>query len=164
MNVLINHCWCSDSIWGGQYNCRVIVTIDMIPEGKSYHDDHEPDWLNLIEDDIEFDSKKPFRTGRYETCRLKPEVMQWLNDNIKDVGPEESDYNKHSKKGWAVGSDEYNSNSGISFSLFFQRRNDAMKFIKHWSSHKNPVSYLNYFKDIRRELDPTTGKMKRVPR
>ena len=158
MHILINHCFCSDSNWGGVYDCRVILSIDMVQKGKTYHDPHEPDWINLIDDDIEFESKKPFRVGHYDTQRLKPEVIQWLTENIKDRD------NKKHKQGWAVGTDEYNSDSGVSFSIFFERQRDAMNFIKRWSSHKKPVHYLNYFKDIRRELDPTTGRLKRVPR
>jgi len=123
MNVLINHCWCSDSNWGGQYNCRVIVSIDMVPIGKSYYDDHEPDWLNLI-DEVELDGETALRLREYDTQRLKPEVMQWLTDNIKDRIHERDGH----KQGWAVGTDEYNCKSGVSFSLFFERQTDAMKF------------------------------------
>ena len=150
MNVLINHCWCSDSNWGGHYNCRVIVSIDRVPVGKTYYDAPEPDWLNLLE-------LHTLANGR-EVRRLKPEVIQWLQDNIKDRQDDEQ------KKAWCVGTDKYNADMAISFTLFFERPSDALKFIKRWSSHKHPVDYLNYFQDIRRELDFVTGRMKRVPR
>jgi len=150
MNVLINHCWCSDSNWGGQYNCRVIVSIDRIPDGKTYYDAPEPDWLNILE-------KHTFDYGD-DVRRLRPEVIQWLNDNVKDRESDEQ------KQGWCVGTDEYNSNNVISFAIFFERPSDALKFVKRWSSHKKPVHYLNYFQDIRRELDFATGRLKRVPR
>ncbi len=151
MNVLINHCWCSDSNWGGHYNCRVIVSIDRVPKGKTYYDPPEPDWLNLLEE-------HPFGYGR-NVRRLKPDVIQWLQENIKDRQCE----GEH-KQGWCVGTDKYTDNNAISFSVFFERPSDALKFIKRWSSHKHPVHYLNYFQDIRRELDFATGRLKRTPR
>ena len=42
MNVLLNHIWCQDSIWGGEYDCRCAVSIHMVQAGKSYHDPHDP--------------------------------------------------------------------------------------------------------------------------
>jgi hypothetical protein len=159
MNVLINHCWCSDSIWGGVFNCRVIVSIDRVPEGKTYYDVPEPDWTNLLTKHS-LDPDEAILFGHYDTYRLKPEVTRWLNENVKDrVEPCEGCI-----KSWAVGTDKYNSNSGVSFTLFFDRQPDAMKFIKHWSSHMNAVNYLNYFKDIRRKLNVKTGRLVRVPR
>ena len=142
MNLLINHCWCSDSIWGGCYDCQVIVSIYRISENKTYYDPPDKDW-DIIEEDKESD-----------ILRLKPEVMEWLNTNIPDRK------HKESPKGWAVGTDKYNSNSGISFNIFFHRQKDAMAFIKRWSNYKKPVNYLNYFKDIRKKLDQNTGKLK----
>lgn len=155
MNVLINHCWCSDSNWGGHYNCRVIVSIDMVPKGKTYYDPHEPDWLNLLE---KHDLVWEKFGDAHRTYRLRPEIIQWLQDSIKDRQDDKQ------KKAWCVGTDKYNANMAISFPIFFERPSDALKFIKRWSSHKHPVHYLNYFQDIRRELDFATGRMKRVPR
>ena len=156
MNVLINHCWCSDSIWGGCYDCRVIVSIDRIPEGKTYYEALKIpnlDWTNLLEE-----HKFEWKDGAGDTRRLKPEVIQWLTDNIKDRDDDEH------KQGWCVGTDKYNSNHRISFSIFFERPSDALKFIKRWSIYKKPVDYLNYFQDIRRKLDLTTNRLKRVTR
>lgn len=158
MNVLINHCWCSDSNWGGQYNCRVIVSFERFASIEDIHKrKNTPDWDKLIEE-CPYDNGEEIPFRKYETRRLKPEVIRWLNDNIKEY-----DCDEH-KQGWAVGSDKYNSNDCLGFAVFFQRATDARKFIKHWSSHKNPVDYLNYFRDLRWKLDPTTGKMKRAPR
>jgi len=161
MNILINHCWCSDSIWGGTYDCRCIVTLNRVPEGKTYYDPPDPDWA-LVETHPHPPGKGSFRD---ETLRLRADVRAWLDANVKDRKltkwfKKEGD----TVKGWAVGSDKYNSTSGISFSFFFERQMDGMRFIKRWSHHKNPVSYLQYFKDIRKELDPATGKLKKVPR
>ncbi len=156
MSLLQNHCWCSDSNWGGHYNCRVILTIDYVQDGKGYHDGPTKDWENLIIDDIPYEN--PERLGRFETCRLKPEVMEWLKANVKDVEGEDH------KQGWCVGTDKYNSNSGISFSIFFQRVSDAKKFAKQWSSYKNLFTYLNYFEDKRYGLNLKTGRLTRIPR
>lgn len=159
MNVLINHCWCSDSIWGGHYDCSVIVTLNMVQEGKNYHDEHDPDWTALL-DEVPFKSKKePFR---FDTRRLKPEVAAWLEANVKDR--KVCSYTDGGVKAWAVGTDAYNAANTISFSLFFERRRDAMAFIKRWSAHKQPIHYLNYFTDVRKELDPATGTLKRAKR
>lgn len=162
MNILINHCWCSDSNWGGLYSCRVIVSLNRVPEGKTYYDPPCPDWA-LVEEHPYTPPESPddpFR--RRDTLRLRPDVVKWLNRNVKDR--KVPSYVEGGPKGWAVGTDTYNSHSGISFSIFFERQRDGMAFIKRWSVYKNPVSYLQYFKDIRKELDPTTGRLKRVAR
>lgn len=157
MGVLLNHCWCSDSNWGGHYNCRVILTIDYVQDGKGYHDGPTADWKNLIEGNIPYSN--PDRLGRFATTRLKPEVIEWLKANVKDVKTTEPH-----KQGWCVGTDKYNSNSGISFSIFFQRVTDARAFAKRWSSFKNFYDYLNYFDDKRWKLNLTTGRLNRVAR
>ena len=94
-SILINHCWCSDSIWGGKYNCRVIARLDRIPVNKSYYDTPNEDWTNLLVFDETY-------------LQLKPEVHQWLEQNIP-------------VKGWAIGTDKYNSIDELSFSFFFQK-------------------------------------------
>jgi len=153
MDILINHCWCSDSIWGGEYDCKTIVTLHRVPEGKTYYDPPSPDWALITEH--EFSGAVFPSMG--ETLRVRPDVIEWLNANVKDR--KIPSYIKGGTKGWAVGTDKYNSVSGISFSFFFERQRDGMAFIKHWSVHKNPVSYLQYFKDIRKELDFKTCKL-----
>lgn len=164
MNVLINHCFCIDSHWGGKepYWCRSIVSIDRVPEGKDYYDPPCPDWALIEEHPYASKEKEPF--GRHETLRLRSDAMDWLTASIKDRELTKWQVAEgYSVKGWDVGTDAYNSNSGISFSVFFARPADAMRFVKHWSVYKNPISFLNYFKDIRMELNPKTGKMKRIP-
>jgi hypothetical protein len=116
----------------------------MVDEGKTYYDPHSIDWINLVDnDDTKWDN----------VPTLKPEVMQWLADNTPNVDGE---------KGWCVGNDEYRKADSISLCVFFKKRNDAMKFIKRWSIHKNPVNYLNYFKDVRRKLNFKTGRLSLV--
>jgi len=158
MNMLINHCWCADSNWGGIYDCTTIVSIDRVPKGKKYHEGVTDDWKNLIDGRILSD-EDTLRLHAYETKFLKPEVMEWLKENIKDRNRTEGHH-----QGWAVGTDDYNVNSRISFPVFFDRPWSALKFIKKWSSYKKPIDYLNYFQDVRREYDFSTGRMKRVPR
>lgn len=159
MDVLINHITCFKSHWDGKiFHCRHLVTINRVQAGMTYNDEHEPDWLNMIDKvPTERTLAQPGRA--WNTYRLKPAVMAWLTANVPDVPPGDDE-----TKGWCVGNDEYNENSGISFAVFFKRRKDAMAFIKHWSRHHNPVDYLNYFKDIRTKLNPVTGRMTRAPR
>jgi hypothetical protein len=135
----------------------------MIKDGMRYHDKNsrDPDWLNLLTHDDKYQYKDEIGFPRFGTRRLKPEVIKWLNDNVKDIS---DSCNENTTKAWAVGNDEYNATDSLSFSLFFQRQTDAMKFIKHWSHYKNPVDYLNYFKDIRRKLNFETGRLQRAKR
>lgn len=159
MNVLINHCWCSDSNWGGNYDCSVIVGIYRIPRGETYDGTPSNDWIKLVEQT---------KDGRGEiTIRLKRKVLEWLELNVRDRNhkPWSSFRTELSlKKGWSVGTDEYNGKDILSLSIFFERRKDAMNFIKYWSEYKKPLSYLNYFKDIRKEFDFKTKTLRRVPR
>ena len=164
MYVLINHCWCRDCNWGGQYDCRVIVSIDRIAEGKTYYDPPMDDWTNLIEKH-EYEWKDEVGFLHHDTNRLKPEIMQWLTDNIKDRKLLKWEMKRgENPKGWAVGTDLYNARDQLSFSVFFERTGDALKFIKRWSVYKKPVDYLNYFRDVRKKLDPKTNTLRRVPR
>lgn len=148
--MLVNHCWCSNSIWGRIYECDVIVTLNRVPNGKTYYDPPCPDW-KLIEE-CEVNQDAPHHLF-HDTLRPRADVIEWLNANINDCK------NKKDSKGWAIGTDEYNSRSSISFSFFFQKQRDAMNFIKHWSVYKNPIEYCQYFKDIRKKLDLETGKL-----
>lgn len=135
MDYLKNHCRCSSSHWDGlHYACNVIVSLNCYEEG------YKEDWANLTEK-VE-GTDRPFTT-------LKPEVLQWLNDNVADT---------KTGKGWCIGSEEYLKTDSSSFQVFFQYRRDAMKFIKVWSKWKKPINYCQYFTDIRKRLDLTTGK------
>lgn len=166
MNYLRNHCWCRDSNWGGMYDCQIIVGL------SSYEEGYEEDWSNLMTSKRHFSQSEHERLSELfgnrntvseddikemsvkEINVLKPEVMEWLEDNVKDF---------QGDKGWCVGSDEYVANdSSISYSVFFQRRKDAMKFIKTWSKWKKPIHYCQYFTDVRKKLDLETGKYKEV--
>lgn len=173
MDYFKNHCWCSDSNWGGRYDCQIIVSL------YSYKEGYKQDWKNVTT------TKKYFDEGEYDSFReriqthlkeegkphsdvvvdaklsgieigwsdinvLKSEVLDWLEENVKDF---------KGGKGWCVGSDTYQSRGDCSsLSVFFQRKYDALAFIRRWSEHKKPIDYFQYFTDVRKTLNLETGK------
>lgn len=148
MNYLRNHCWCSDSNWGGNFDCQIIVSLNHYES-----DAYKEDWNNLMYKKtgiatLEF-GKHAGMEYETEYYSLKPEVIQWLVENIPDF---------QKGKGWCIGSEKYMMTDSGSASVFFQRRRDAMKFIKTWSKWKRPLFYCQYFTDIRKQLDLSTGK------
>lgn len=145
MDYFKNHCWCSDSNWGGNYDCTIIVSL------KSYQENYKDDWDTLMVEQSFKDSSDLFPEIEIDKTYsiLKSEVLLWLEENIPDF---------KGNKGWCIGSQKYLYTDGGSFSIFFQRRRDAMKFIKTWSKWKKPLFYCQYFTDIRKQLDLTTGK------
>ena len=162
MEYFTNHCWCSDSIWGGVYDCRYILTIDK---------EVDPEFDELIEE-TKFFSQEEFdmlediykNAEQYKdlivskdmcmrnTFRLNEEVKTWLHFNVEDR--KGYDINK----GWAIGSDEYNrvAYPQGTFSIFFHRKKDLMNFVRYYSKYKKPTKYVDYFKDERKTLDITT--------
>jgi hypothetical protein len=118
----------------------VIARLDRIPVNKSYYDTPNEDWTNLLVFDETY-------------LQLKPEVHQWLEQNIPD---------RNKVKGWTIGTDKYNSNDTLSFSFFFQSAHDAERFIKKWSSIGKPAEKLNYFKDKRYKYNPKTKTLQRI--
>ena len=146
-------CFCNDSIWGDIYPCNHMVVIEQFTEDLK----NEPDWKRLIDSKFYFDErtykliKKHYKDNNKEpdekyfklfsekeTFQLKKEVMNWLKENIKDS-------NKGKKKGWCVGTDQYYAESSY-FSIFFDKKADAIKFIEEWSIHRKPKSSFDYFK------------------
>lgn len=165
MDYLKNHCWCSSSNWDGEhYDCQIIVSLDATTKGYS------DDWNAVLEDKGIFSLedyaywKKLYegeginvseeKLKRFSTKKVKypkQEVLVWLNENVRDVSG--------GVKGWCIGSDEYIYNgSSCSFSFFFQRRRDAMNFIRVWSKWKKPICYTQYFTDVRKVLNLETLK------
>lgn len=169
MHVHINHMYCRESNWGGaSYDSSYMVSIrkHLTYDPKATI---EADWRLLksfkIFDKERFDfhmslKNKPFDEAFLRkicvntSYRLKPEVFKWLTDNVLD--------DSKGGKGFCVGSNKYNSNVSDEFSIFFYRRGDALKFIKRWSSYKKPVTYFDYFKMIRKQLDLKTLKLQAV--
>lgn len=99
---------------------------------------------NITEEElnIELKAEKDFYTESIYI--LKKEVVDWLNENIKDENEE---------KCWCVGNDEYIINDYNKITIFFKREFDALKFIRTWSIFKEPVFYFDYFSDDRRNMD-----------
>ena len=173
MHLHINHVFCLDSIWGGMYDCRYLVDFKKVLAGNSYYDEPNPDWTNLVERKPFFDEKEyeQFRNNpklkhidkevhktmcQKQTVVLKPEVLAWLKENIKERK------DKGSPQGWCIGTDAYNSINSLSLSIFFHRKRDALAFIKKWSIHSKPTTYFDYFKNVRKELNLKTKKLELV--
>lgn len=86
---------------------------------------------------------------------LTPEVIAWLNENVKDqpiYKKEDDDEVSRSPladtKGWAIGNDAYNARQAFGeVSIFFARQVDALKFIRKFSVFKMPTFYFDYFLD-----------------
>ena len=178
MNYLKNHITCHEDINGEIYNCKYLITIeefldeefvvDKINKDKDFIKDM--DWYNNIIEK-EFFNKQRFEfikelrknQGKNEidkvseyndvTYILKPEIIKWLNENIKNGK------DKDKTKGWNIGSDLYNSKNSCSFNIFFYRYIDAMKFVKEFSVYKKPLNYLNYFDDIRKQYNIKSKKL-----
>lgn len=157
MDYLRNHCWCSDSNWGSNYNCQIIVSLN------SYDDGYKEDWDNLIDCKAEFITETPFPeepSFNYQksVINLKPHVLDWLESNVPDLSKDI--FGNDTLKAWCIGSIQYRSNNSSGYSVFFQRRKDAMAFIKMFSQHKKPIYYTQYFTDVRKVLDLSTMKYK----
>lgn len=162
MHVHMNHMFCTDSNWGGDFWTRYLVSLDTLRLVE------QEDCKNLLIEKEAFDEErwafdeKFFKERGYTAEQLeehkkfcikkfkvfKPEVLQWLEANVKDNAQ-----NKEQPKGWCVGSDAYQMRDGHSVSIWFYRRKDAMNFIRTFSVHKKPTTYFDYFKEIRKELN-----------
>lgn len=160
MNYLQNHIWCSDSNWGGQYDCRHLVSL------TSYEEHDKEDYDNIIDPKAEVyvDQEELYRFVGFtdeqankfctrDVANLKPEVISWLELNVKDR-PEDNGITK----GWVVYSKKHRAADSIKFSIFFHRKSDAMLFIRKFSKWEKPVSYIQYFTDVRKVLDLETNR------
>lgn len=165
MNYLQNHIWCSDSNWGGRYDCRHLVSIHRYTEDKD-------DWLELINEQAEefrdlsavtaFNSMVSKGYVREEhrdmfimkkVANFEPFVLNWLRANVADRD------NPEQPQGWCIGSTRYRAaDSHTSQTVFFHRKSDAMAFIKKFSKYKKPTNYCQYFTDVRKKLNLETLK------
>jgi hypothetical protein len=166
MHHHINHCWCSES----NHDDDSFYARNMVDINKLEQD--EDDWDTLIETtrvlsqeqlminrrliekypDV-YNEKQLNESSAYVDCpSLKPEVVEWLNENIKP--------SKDGSPGWAMGNEQYRIKQGYSLVLWFTRHPDARKFIKRWSSFGKATSYFDYFKSpvINLVLDTETMK------
>lgn len=168
MYYLNNYVWCSKSNWDSQhYDCRHL--LDIKHGTNDFNALVSPDEeMFLHQEDYDFRIKLLHERGRYSDDAekvirelsqryanvLKPHVIEWLNSNVKDVTKTTNSTNK----GWCMGDIEYRSSDGLDFTLFFYRRSDLMVFCKEFSEHKKPTDINLYFDDIRKKLNPKTGK------
>lgn len=129
--------YCTESNWTGEYfDVRNLVSID------------KENAKNLI---IKIPTEPTPENGFSCSFRkLKPEVFDWLLNNVKDEKP--------GLKGWCCGSDNYNLGYG-EFSLFFYRRRDALNFIRTWSIYKKPTETYNQYTYVKKVLDKKTNKL-----
>lgn len=86
--------------------------------------------------------------------RLRQDVTQWLHDNVP------LSRNKEQYFAWCVGNDDYNLSDRTSFSIWFERKRDAMRFIQTWSKHKKPLEYYDGFNSRKHVLQD--GKLVEV--
>jgi len=160
MDYLKNHCWCHNSNWDGKgYDCNIIVGLN------NYEDHNKEDFLAITTKVSGFNQNTYDMFGKLwadrgisedeireqfqsEYSTLKPEVIEWLAENIDD--------GKGGDKMWCIGDEEYLMTDSGGINIFFQRRKDAMAFIKRWSKWKKPVHYTQYFTDVRKKLNLTT--------
>jgi len=93
------------------------------------------------------------RISNQDTVTLKPEVIDWLNENIQDKIDTDENTPVNERKGWCIGNDEYNSHKSYEINVLFARQKDALKFIDKWSIYKKPTFYFDYFNEDRREMN-----------
>ena len=184
MRYFTNHSWCSESCWDNKcFNSEVIVSIkefidtDRISCYKNKL--QNPDWNNLIEikkdcfdekaynnhlnfvetykknykdEEITFSLTKSdfIKENRY----LKQEVIDWLNENIKNKLGSNKNTPLEDKKGWAIGNDAYRLTDHSQLNIFFDRQIDALKFIRKFSIFKEPTNYFDYFEDTCADMEP----------
>lgn len=173
--------FCTSPCWGKKntaYWCRYLVSVERTREKKHPYTKDE-DWVNLTEKFTFFDEEEYNRRKEWDkehprsfelteeqerllctkdAYRLKPEVLKWLNENIKER--KDPDY----PQGWCVGDEAYLARDIMNTNIFFHRKADALAFIKHWSRFKKPTTYFNYFANpiIRKELNLETNKLEYV--
>jgi hypothetical protein len=184
MTYNTNHSGCSTSNWNNEsFHGEVIVSVSEFISTDSILDTiPDPDFNSISqlikfvdatdiqervllhkelaeEKNIEFDEVKfltEMRTITKESLTLKANIIDWLNENVKDriVHDENTDSPLADKKGWAIGNDKFNSYKTYSINIFFARQVDALKFIRKFSIFQVPTFYFDYFHSDRRELTP----------
>lgn len=165
MDYLQNHIFISECNWGGDYLCRHLVSIDTRDEFSigiggdldriatrvTYpaSDEVIKRYSELYDGELNDAIIESLGERGYE---LRPHVVDWLNNNIKSRKCDPTH-----PQGWAT----HECNRFNSIALGFHRRNDAMKFIREFSSLGKPVYRTQYFKDHFDVYDPDTKKYKR---
>jgi len=161
MRLLKNHCWCGKSNWDGEhYDCQYILSIDeedgddiLVYEKTNKLDDHWKYVEEMLRKDYPEDKLKDIdklkQTYYMSAYNLKPEVIQWLEDNIEDT---------KKGKGWCIGNEDYRINDGGSFPIFFQRKGDVYKFVRKWAKRGKLLVDFNYFTDTKKTWCQEQGK------
>jgi hypothetical protein len=161
MHVHINHMFCTNSNWGGDFWTRYMVSLDtlkkvdqtdcqnLLMEKEAFDEDRWQSMQGFFAEQgyspERIEQHKAFYNKKYKV--LKPEVLEWLANNVPNV--------KDAKQpqGWCVGSDTYQMSGSTDVAIWFARRKDALNFIRTFSVHKKPTTYFDYFKEIRKELN-----------
>lgn len=87
--------------------------------------------------------ERQIRVATKDVMTLKPEVIQWLEENVADRPKSHDEYDE-CPKGWCIGSESYRAgDSGHEISLWFHRKKDVNKFIKVWSKEGLPIFTYN---------------------
>lgn len=152
-----------------------MVTVEHGSRFSKAFDRSKEDWENLTEKHIGLDKEEYERRRKFDSFKdysdeelknistvsyrkLKPEVLAWLEANVKDRRDSEQ------PKGWCVGNDDYHMRGRYenSINVFFERRLDALAFIKEFSVYKKPTTYFDYFKEIKKELNLETNTLQVV--
>ena len=138
MTYHTNHCWCSESSYGGAFDAEVMVYFDKFISNDFIDENDlsikDLDFDNLIEsksffNEDKFKSSLDFmkkvydkanievtqkmiddnRTSSFcEVYTLKQNVINWLDKNIKDIIGTDSNTPLSQRKAWCIGSDNYN--------------------------------------------------------
>ena len=83
-----------------------------------------PSYLKKLED-------KKERIFTKDSITLKPEIIEWLNENILDNKLVETATPIHERKAWAIGNNSYNSNAPWEITVFFARQLKILK-LQHY--------------------------------
>ena len=137
--------------WEKYEGIEIRSTADCIPANE------HADWNRLLDEKVELippdseTAKRYIERGYVKTLEeantlmayrahypvLKKNVVDWLNEN---VAPSTDIQRISMPNGWVVYSDETRiKNSTSSYTIFFLRRRDALKFIKVWSTLGKPT-------------------------
>ena len=176
MTYHTNHSWCNESNWDnktffGEAMVYFRANMQTYSISSYEHKIPDPDWSNLIEmrkdffdeknyqDSLDFKRKlakefnKDFDESAFskelfikEGKYLKQEVIEWLNENVKDKKDSNENTPLEERKGWAIGNVGFrHKEDGVT--IFFERQLDALKFIRKFSIFKEPTQYFDYFED-----------------
>ena len=115
----------------GSYDCSHIISIDRIPEDCPVEKMFKmamtgtKEWNNCCKE-VRMKNEKRFD---YVSATLKDEVVEWLNENVRDSI---SKLRQDMPQGWMI-YDPYLVEQAGHVDVFFFRQSDAMAFKLRWS-------------------------------